>query len=158
MKTSQMYCVYRYLVLLILAISEQCISISLSDHPSLWPGHMKPLGTNQKVYEIETLSEYPSAINFFTVFVTSRRPFLLKGAAKSHPALTKWTNDYLSSRPEAETELVAVEPKLIENRDAKQFATSFKTFIDTYHNKPIYLVNPIPASLLNDVLMRNICV
>jgi len=41
---------------------------SLDDDPSLFPGHMEPLGAKQPKADIETLTEYPSPQGTFLPF------------------------------------------------------------------------------------------
>ena len=40
--------------------SEQQVDITLNDDPSLFPGHMEPLGSKQPRTEIKELTQYPS--------------------------------------------------------------------------------------------------
>ena len=34
--------------------------VTVDDHPSLWPGHLEPLGSKQNVVEIESTHAWPS--------------------------------------------------------------------------------------------------
>ena len=48
-------------VSLILAIVLKCNGeVSLSDDPSLFPGHLEPIGSKRPMWPIETVDEYPS--------------------------------------------------------------------------------------------------
>lgn len=38
----------------------ELLEVSLDDDPSLFPGHLEPLGAKQNKEQIETLTEYPS--------------------------------------------------------------------------------------------------
>ena len=44
----------------IIVTSSSQAEVSLNDDPSLFPGHMEPLGAKQPRVEIEVLSGYPS--------------------------------------------------------------------------------------------------
>ena len=48
-------------VSLILTIVLKCNGeVSLSDDPSLFPGHLEPIGSKRPMWPIETVDEYPS--------------------------------------------------------------------------------------------------
>lgn len=124
-----------------------------SDDPSLFPGHLEPLGSRQVKKQIETLTSYPSPTDFFEKYIKPGRPFLLKDGAKDQPAFKLWNDDYMKSFPESETELVEVEPNLKEVREAKGYSIPLKEFIETYHEHEIYMVNRVPSFLQKDVEM-----
>ncbi|XP_057307758.1 uncharacterized protein LOC130645700 [Hydractinia symbiolongicarpus] len=127
--------------------------VSLNDDPSLFPGHLEPLGSKQPQVEIETLTEYPSEKDFFKHYITPGRPFLLKNGAKNQAAFKKWTDEYMKSFPAAEKELVQVEPNLKEIRESPGFEIPLKEFIERYKKESVYMVNKVPSFLMKDVLM-----
>ncbi|XP_065648852.1 uncharacterized protein LOC100207979 isoform X6 [Hydra vulgaris] len=126
---------------------------SFLENPSMYPGHMEPLGSKQPQIEIETLYEYPNAQDFFKDYVKPGRPFLLKKGAVNQPAFKLWSDDYMKSFPEAATEQVACEPNLKEIREAQGFYTSMLDFINRYHKEEIYMVSKVPDYLQKDILM-----
>lgn len=36
------------------------VAVTLTDDPSLWPGHLESFGSQQKTSNVEVLSEWPS--------------------------------------------------------------------------------------------------
>lgn len=138
----------------LLSMACYCIpASSIDDNPEMWPGHMQPLASKQVKHDIETLTNYPSPQEFFSTYVKAKRPFLVKGGAKTQPAYKHWSDEYLANFRESMTSLVALEPKLKEDRTAKGYTSSFKKFLDTYKTKPVYMVNPVPPFLMKDVLI-----
>lgn len=64
-----------------------------SQHP---PGHLQPLGSHQPPSgSIESSEVVPGPREFFEENVRPGKPLLLRGAAKSMPAFSKWTDGYL---------------------------------------------------------------
>lgn len=59
-------------------------------------GHLQPLGSHQPPDEfLEIAQEVPKPEHFFNRYVLPGVPLLFKGAAKSIPAYSKWTDEYL---------------------------------------------------------------
>ena len=78
---------------------SRCIRVCLSfftlesQHP---PGHLQPLGSHQPPSgSIESSEVVPGPREFFEENVRPGKPLLLRGAAKSMPAYSKWTDGYL---------------------------------------------------------------
>ena len=84
-------------------------------------------------------------LDFFENFIKPGRPFLLKGEAKNQPAYKLWSDEYMQSFPEAETELVKCEPNLKEIREIEGFEVPVKEFLQRYHKDKIYMVNKVPT-------------
>jgi len=127
--------------------------ISLDDDPSLFPGHLEPLGSKQPKKDIEVLTAYPSPQEYFLKYIRPGRPFLLKGGAKYQKEYKVWNDDYFMSFEAAKYENVQVEPNKKERREAQGFVTSFKDFVQRYGKEKIYMVNRVPSFLQKDVMM-----
>lgn len=79
---------------LLLALFSLCFLSPLeSQHP---PGHLQPLGSHQPPSgSIESSEVVPGPREFFDENVRPGKPLLLRGAAKSMPAFSNWTDGYL---------------------------------------------------------------
>ena len=51
----------------------------LLQDPSLWPGHLEPIGSKQPTEAVEELSEWPEPETFFKEYVDKSKPVFLKG-------------------------------------------------------------------------------
>ena len=114
--------------------------------PSLFPGHLEPLGVKHKKSLIKTLFSFPDPSDFFLNFASASQPVLIKTGAKLSPAFDKWTDEYFLSLPEAESFTIEVENGKKENRtngDVKRL--SFKEFVEIYRNNDVYMVNGVPT-------------
>ena len=59
-------------------------------------GHLQPLGSHQPPEKfLETKKEVPQPEQFFKNYVLPGVPLLFKGAAKTIPAYSKWSDEYL---------------------------------------------------------------
>ena len=47
-------------LLLLGCLLVKAMAVSLDDDPSLWPGHLKPFGSEQKTVNVETIDHWPS--------------------------------------------------------------------------------------------------
>lgn len=84
---------WRNMRLLIGLFSVCFLSPLESQHP---PGHLQPLGSHQPPSgSIESSEVVPGPQEFFEENVRPGKPLLLRGAAKSMPAYSKWTDGYL---------------------------------------------------------------
>ena len=43
------------------------LDVSLTDDPSLWPGHKEPLGSRQPQHNIEAVDSYPEAVGEYVI-------------------------------------------------------------------------------------------
>ena len=125
--------------------SRNSVSTTVDD-PSLFPGHLEPLGAKHNKSSIETLFAFPEPRDFFKNFASASRPVLIKTGAKSSPAFDKWTDDYFASFSEAENFAIDVENGKKENRTKGDTRNvSFKEFVETYKKEDIYMVNGVPT-------------
>jgi lysine-specific demethylase 8 len=88
---------------------------------------------------------------FFNKFVIPGKPVLFRGAARTFPAFTKWTDQYFKSLPDSETFSVFVEEGKKENRDDGSRQLTFLEFLKAYKEEDIYYVNPVPEFLASDI-------
>lgn len=86
-------------------------------------------------------------LDFFANYVDKSIPLLIRGGAKSSPAFKLWQDDYLKSHKEAETFKVFVENRKKEIRTEGGNNIPLKEFIETYHDKDVYMVNGVPDHL-----------
>jgi len=136
---------------LIVSFFECQGDVSLADDPSLFPGHLQPLGSHRPQSGVEIVNDFPEPHDFFKNYVDKSVPLLIQGAAKKSPAFKLWEDDYLKSHKEAETFEVFVENRKKEIRTAGGYYISLKKFIETYHKDDIYMVNGVPDHLQKDV-------
>jgi len=127
--------------------------ITLDDHPSLWPGHLEPIGSKQKTVNVEEITEWPSPNDFFENYVDKSRPVLLKGLAKRSAAHNLWEDKYLLERALAEKEEVVVESAKKENRTNPPREMLFSEFLQIYKKEKCYMVHSVPKCIQKDVLM-----
>lgn len=88
---------------------------------------------------------------FFTKYVIPGTPVLFRGAAKTFPAFTKWTDEYFQSLPESDTFTVFAEEGKKENRNDGSKHLTFSEFLNVYKEEDIYYVNPVPPFLASDI-------
>jgi lysine-specific demethylase 8 len=131
--------------LLILSILQFLIVVNSAekDDPSLWPGHLEPLGSRNEKLSIKTVSVFPSPQDFFSKYVSTITPLLIKGGAKLSPGFTKWTDEYFKSLPESKQYKVYAELGKKENRSKPGDDVSFYDFVNTYKEKDIYMVHGV---------------
>ncbi|XP_065057677.1 uncharacterized protein LOC135685618 isoform X2 [Rhopilema esculentum] len=125
--------------------------VSLSDDPSLYPGHLEPLGSKRPQGKVTMLEEFPDPQDFFTNYVDKSVPLLIRGGAISSPAFKLWEDDYLKSHKESETTQVFVENRKKENRTKGGYNIPLKKFIERYKKDDIYMVNGVPEHLQKDL-------
>ena len=135
----------------LVSLSSESVLDDPRKDPSLFPGHMEPLGAKQPRTEIETTTQFPSPTEFFQNYIDKGRPLLIKGAAKHSPAFTKWTDEYLSNVDGSEEAKIMAEPNLKEIRDSEPMHMYFKEFREPYQKEKIYMVDPLPQHLRKDV-------
>ena len=120
-------------------------SVCTNDDPSLYPGHLEPLGARHNKSSVKTLFAFPEPREFFQNFVSVSIPLLIKGGAKLSPAFTQWTDEYFVSVPDSNNFFIDVENGKKENRtkgDLQQM--SFKQFVGSYRDQDVYMVNGVP--------------
>ena len=100
---------------------------------------------------IDVLDSFILPVEFFDQYVIPGKPVLFKGAAKTFPAFSKWTDEYFKSLPESDTFSVFVEEGKKENRNDGSQHVTFSEFLDKYKNEDIYYVNPVPPFLASDI-------
>lgn len=77
----------------------------------------------------------------------------MKNVAKISPAFTKWTDDYFISLEEPIDHAVSVETMKKENRSQAVKQMPFVEFVKQYNSTGIYMVNPVPPFIGNDVVL-----
>lgn len=137
--------------LFLFSIISTVYGVSLSDDPSMFPGHLEPLGSKRPQQQLITLEDYPEPIDFFQNYVDKSIPFLVKRAAKKSAAYKLWQDDYLKSHNESDTFQVFVEDRKKENRSLGGRHISLREFINTYHKTDMYMVNGVPDHLQKDL-------
>jgi len=81
-----------------------------------WEGHMKPLGTGNKLIPAAELDAFPNTKKFYEEYFVPAKPVIIRGAANMHPAMTKWTDEYLKAIEGSNSTRVAAEVNNKENR------------------------------------------
>ncbi|MEQ9641753.1 MAG: TIGR02466 family protein [Alphaproteobacteria bacterium] len=98
---------------------------------------------------IESLDVCPTADAFFDRYVLRNWPVLLPGAAADWPALTRWTDEWLSD--ELGDLLVSVEHGKRERRTHPLSRMPLREFLDRYRDDDLYCVEDLPVALRADV-------
>ena len=120
-------------------------SVCTNEDPSLYPGHLEPLGARHNKSSVKTLFAFPEPREFFQNFVSASFPLLIKGGAKLSPAFTQWTDEYFVSVAESGNLLIDVENGKKENRTKGDLQRmSFKQFVGSYRDQDVYMVNGVP--------------
>ena len=120
-------------------------SVCTNEDPSLYPGHLEPLGARHNKSSVKTLFAFPEPREFFQNFVSASFPLLIKGGAKLSPAFTQWTDKYFVSVAESDNFLIDVENGKKENRTKGDLQRmSFKQFVGSYRDQDVYMVNGVP--------------
>ena len=119
-------------------------------------GHLKPLGHHRgSSGHIEVIDKMIHPRIFWKNYCEIGRPVLFKNAAKSWPAFTKWTNEYLKEN--FGKLRVKIESKYEKNEspvgDVGLGQDSLKHFIDTYQKNDKYMVSQLPNQMSSDVLV-----
>ena len=124
------------------------LSVCTNEDPSLFPGHLEPLGARHKKTPVKTLFAFPEPRDLFENFASSSQlPVLIKGGAKLSPALSTWTDDYFMSVPGSGNFSIDVEIGKKENRTKGVLRMSFKQFVERYRDQDVYMVNRVPVFL-----------
>ncbi|KAI8520641.1 hypothetical protein Bbelb_003950 [Branchiostoma belcheri] len=128
--------------------------VTLEDDPSLWPGHLEPIGSNAPVKRVDARKGFPSPKVFLEEYAISSVPVLFKGAMKDSVAHRRWnSDDYLRTFPESATEFKFVETKKKENRTQPVSEMTLRQFLGRYATEDIYMVQAVPEFLKKDVPM-----
>ncbi len=111
-------------------------------------GHLEPLASNAFTkIPVKELDSFPTPQEFYMNYVYPSVPVVFKGGAKSSPAFSRWTDDYLMSLPESKETFVDVENKKVENRSLGGSTMSFEDFVKQYKKIDGYLVTDVPNFL-----------
>ena len=137
------FCIDVFLLLLPLAccVGQNGVNVEeLTSHP----GHLKPLGSQGRNIDVESLNYFPEPSLFFREYVIGSKPLLIRGGAKISPAFTRWTDGYFLQFPEGNEFQVTVEQAKKENRSLTPEELSFNAFVKRYAEDDIYMVNAVP--------------
>ncbi|XP_078618555.1 uncharacterized protein LOC144886060 isoform X2 [Branchiostoma floridae x Branchiostoma japonicum] len=128
--------------------------VTLEDDPSLWPGHLEPIGSQAPVKRVDARKGFPSPKVFLEEYAISSVPVLFKGAITDSVAYRKWkSDDYLRTFPEAATKFHLVETKKKEDRTQPLSEMTLQQFLGRYATDDIYMVETLPEFLKKDVPM-----
>jgi lysine-specific demethylase 8 len=140
-----------------LLLALLCVISQFAAQPELdlatHPGHLKPLGSQGPVHPIDELTAFPDSSTFYKRYTKASKPLLVKGGAKDSPAYALWTDEYLTGKEEAKSEIVTVEYGKKENRTKGSKLYSMKEFVEAYKKENIYLVAGVPKYIMQDVLL-----
>ena len=107
------------------------------------PGHLQQLGAHREPTEEVTVLDYvPNSVDFYEKFVRTRKPVLMRGAAKSMPAFTKWqSKDYLKENF-GDTPLKVELKKIFDSSVFVKTVMNLSEFLDRYETEEIYMDTP----------------
>ena len=109
-------------------------------------GHLEPLGSHSVKHSVEIINNFPAPYEFYTNYVYSSIPVVVKNGAKRSDAFSKWTDEYLMNLPGSD-QFLNVEMKKVENREIPSKEISFREFIKQYKELDMYLVESVPDFL-----------
>ncbi|EDV24228.1 uncharacterized protein TRIADDRAFT_57498 [Trichoplax adhaerens] len=119
-------------------------------------GHLQQLGLHRDPEgHVDIITEPLSAKEFWTKYVSKRRPVLLRGAASSFPAKELWVDSYLSDTYGNLS--LKIEGKLEEDPnpvgDMGLARDTIKHFMNTYVQDDKYVISQLPKPMYGDVLI-----
>eukprot|EP00112_Aurelia_sp_Birch-Aquarium-sp1_P014591 Seg3163.3 transcript_id=Seg3163.3/GoldUCD/mRNA.D3Y31 product="Lysine-specific demethylase JMJ30" protein_id=Seg3163.3/GoldUCD/D3Y31 len=128
---------------------------TLTEDPSSWPGHLKPLGTGRPIKKVAELQGFPEPHDFFKNYVHTKpqKAVIFKGGAKLSPAFDLWTDDYLVNHPQSEEMEFDVEVGKKETRSGEMEKRTIKKFIETFRKDDIYAVTDVPDKLRHQFVL-----
>ncbi|XP_078604682.1 bifunctional peptidase and (3S)-lysyl hydroxylase Jmjd7-like [Branchiostoma floridae x Branchiostoma japonicum] len=128
--------------------------VTLEDDPSLWPGHLKPIGANVPNKEVKVLHGFPPPEVFLRDYAIPSVPVLFKAAVTDSVAFKTWNSDeYFRQFPEAGTQKHLIETRKKEIRTQPPTDMTLRQFLDRYSQEDIYMVEGVPKFLRKDVPM-----
>ncbi|XP_062575228.1 tRNA wybutosine-synthesizing protein 5-like [Saccostrea cucullata] len=116
-------------------------------------GHLKPFGYANSTLKCDEVEKFPPPDVFFRDYVFPKRPLVMRNAAKISPAFKLWTDDYFLQVDEPRTHVVSVETEKKENRKQDVHDMPFTEFVGSYNNSGIYMVNPVPKFISQDIIV-----
>ncbi|XP_061177332.1 tRNA wybutosine-synthesizing protein 5-like [Saccostrea echinata] len=116
-------------------------------------GHLKPFGFTNSTLKCDEVEKFPSPDVFFRNYVFPKRPLVMRNAAKISPAFKLWTDDYFLQVQEPRDHVVSVETEKKENRKQDVHDMPFTEFVGSYNNSGIYMVNPVPKFISQDIVL-----
>lgn len=129
-------------------------SVGLGHSRSIWSVG-KPQGS------VEVIEELPSPEDFWTRYIQDKggdfdgygKPVLMRNAARSMPAFTKWTDEYLLAKY-GDTVLDQVETEKKETRTKFPHEDwTFRKFLSRYNSSVLYSTATTPQSLAHEVYL-----
>lgn len=119
-------------------------------------GHLQQIGLHRDPEgHIDIITEPLSAKDFWSKYVSKRRPVLLKGAASDFPAKVLWNDQYLADTYGDLS--VKIERKFEADAnpvgDMGLARDSIKNFVTTYVKDDKYVISQLPKPMYGDVLV-----
>ncbi|ESP03150.1 hypothetical protein LOTGIDRAFT_171757 [Lottia gigantea] len=112
-------------------------SASLDDDPSLWPGHLQPLGSSQQVHKVDAYKKYLKPEEFLNSYAAPYLPVLFQAVEQTSIAYEKWGNiTYFTVLPQTLTNWVHISPEVGQ--------VSFRKFLLNYTDKGSVFNNKVP--------------
>ncbi|KAK3097177.1 hypothetical protein FSP39_007148 [Pinctada imbricata] len=137
----QSFCVVIFLLKL-------CLSERILENEA---GHLKPFGATNSVLDVERISGFPNPRTFFEKYAIPKRPLIMRDAAKVSRAFHLWTDEYFYSAEGSKSHKVSTETMKKEDRNQQTKEMSFFDFVLKYNDSDIYMVNPVPEFIRDDV-------
>ena len=128
------------------------------DEETVFPiGHLQELGKHGSQIiegEIEELDYVPNGKDFYTHFVRKRTPLIMRGEAKSWPAVKYWANESYLLENYAEVIFDVEFTKKYEQKPPVKRTMNLKEYLNIYRKESVYLDSPFPQSnLTRDILV-----
>ena len=124
----------------------------LKEKPGEPLGHRKPLGW-QRPPEGPVI-EYHEALDanqYWKKHVRDHIPLVYRGYIKDSPAISLWTDDYLS---EKYGDLDVLVEHKVEDRTSTSGRMRLRDFLDHYKEEDMYVVSMFPSEMMHEVRVR----
>lgn len=116
-------------------------------------GHGKPFGFGRPFQLVDELDSFPDPKTFYEDYIAAYKPVKIRNGAKVSKAFMKWTDDYFLTLNEPKDHTVSVETKKKEDRRQHVESMPFVEFVRQYNTTGIYMVNPVPFFIGDDVTL-----
>ena len=119
-------------------------------------GHMKPFGHQRN--PDGPVAEYKDVLHpgeFWSKHVAPERPLVFRQAIKDSPAISKWTDSYLSDKYGDLDVLIELKR---ENRSHSAKRMNISTFLQRYKKEDVYVVTVLPNAMRHEIQVNMRCI
>lgn len=100
------------------------------------PGHLRPMQQQAGSKPLPELFNVPTFEDFWSKYVRTNTPVVLRGHAKMHPAFERWTDEYLAKT--WGKRVVSAEKQKSEERGGASVELTVAEFVDQMYDEDLY--------------------